>query len=59
MSINERSNITSWQPIVWPLRGVIPLSCVLMFIQGISEILKCWYAVQTGKFLVQHEKIEI
>ena len=59
MSINERSNTTSWQPIIWPLRGVIPLSCVLMFIQGISEILKCWYAVQTGKFLVQHEKIEI
>ena len=59
MSINERSNTTSWQPIIWPLRAVIPLSCALMFIQGISEMLKCWYAVQTGSFLVRHEKIEI
>lgn len=59
MSINERSNTTSWQPVIWPLRAVIPLSCALMFIQGISEILKCLYAVRTGKFLVQHEKIEI
>ena len=29
MSINERSNTTSWQPILWPLRGVIPLACLL------------------------------
>jgi TRAP-type mannitol/chloroaromatic compound transport system permease small subunit len=59
MSINERSNTTAWQPIIWPLRGVIPLSCALMFIQGISELMKSLYAARTGKFLVHHEKIEI
>jgi TRAP-type mannitol/chloroaromatic compound transport system permease small subunit len=59
MSINERSNTTSWQPIIWPLRGVIPLSCALMFIQGISETLKSLYAARTGQFLVHHEKVEI
>jgi TRAP-type mannitol/chloroaromatic compound transport system permease small subunit len=59
MSINERSNATAWQPIIWPLRGVIPLSCALMFIQGISEVMKSLYAARTGKFLVHHEKIEI
>ena len=36
MSINERSNTTSWQPIIWPLRAVIPLSCALMAIGAIS-----------------------
>jgi TRAP-type mannitol/chloroaromatic compound transport system permease small subunit len=59
LSINERSNTTSWQPIIWPLRAVIPLSCALMFIQGISELLKSLYAARTGQFLVHHEKIEI
>ncbi len=59
MSINERSNTTSWMPIIWPLRAVIPLSCVLMFIQGISEIMKSLHAARTGVFLVQHEKIEV
>jgi len=59
MSINERSNTTSWQPIIWPLRAVIPLSCALMFIQGISETLKSLHAARTGQFLVHHEKIEV
>lgn len=58
-SINERSNTTSWQPIIWPLRGIIPLSCALMFIQGVSELLKSLHAARTGQFLVHHEKIEI
>jgi TRAP-type mannitol/chloroaromatic compound transport system permease small subunit len=59
LSINERSNTTSWQPIIWPLRAVIPLSCALMFIQGISELMKSFHAARTGRFLVHHEKIEI
>ena len=48
MSINERSNTTSWQPILWPLRGVIPLACLLLFIQGISELMKSLWAARTG-----------
>jgi TRAP-type mannitol/chloroaromatic compound transport system permease small subunit len=58
-SINERSNTTAWQPIIWPLRGVVPLSCMLMFIQGISELMKSWHAARTGQFLVHHEKVEV
>ena len=59
MSINERSNTTSWQPILWPLRGVIPLACALLFIQGISELLKSLWAARTGQFLVHQEKLEL
>jgi TRAP-type mannitol/chloroaromatic compound transport system permease small subunit len=59
MSINERSNTTSWQPIIWPLRGVIPLSCLLLFIQGISELLKSLWAARTGQYLVHQEKLEL
>ncbi len=59
MSINERSNTTSWQPILWPLRGVIPVACALLFIQGISELLKSLWAARTGEVLVHQEKLEL
>ena len=59
LSIDERSNLTPWQPIIWPLRGVVPLTALLLFLQGISEFLKAWWAARTGELLVQHEKIEL
>lgn len=59
MSINEKSNSGAWQPIIWPFRAVIPLSCAMLFLQGVSELLKSWWAAKTGVFLVKHEKIEV
>ena len=58
-SIGERSTLSLWQPIVWPFRGVVPLSAALLFLQGISELLKALYAARTGTALVRHEKVEI
>ena len=58
-SIGERSNLTPWQPILWPFRAVVPLSAGLLFLQGISELLKSLWAARTGKLLVHHEKIDI
>ena len=57
--IDERSSLGSWQPIIWPLRGVIPLTALLLMIQGVSELLKALWAARTGEVLVHHEKIEI
>jgi TRAP-type mannitol/chloroaromatic compound transport system permease small subunit len=59
MSINERSNTTSWHPIFWPLRGVIPLACPLLFVQGISDVTTSVLAARTGQFLVHQEKLEL
>jgi TRAP-type mannitol/chloroaromatic compound transport system permease small subunit len=58
-SIGERSNLTPWQPLIWPFRGVVPLTALLLFVQGISELLKSFWAARTGEVLVQHERIEI
>ncbi len=58
-SIDERSNLTPWQPILWPLRAVVPLSTALLFVQGVSELLKSLWAARTGTLLVHHEKIDI
>ena len=58
-SIDERSNLTPWQPVIWPLRGVVPLTALLLFLQGVSELLKSLWAARTGELLVHHEKIEL
>ena len=58
-SIDERSTASLWRPIVWPFRAVIPVSALLMFAQGVSELLKALWLASTGKVLVQHEKVLI
>jgi len=59
ISIDERSSSGAWTPILWPLRGVIPLTAFTLFLQGISELMKSLWAWRTGEFLTKHEKIEV
>jgi TRAP-type mannitol/chloroaromatic compound transport system permease small subunit len=59
LSIDERSSSGAWTPILWPLRGVIPLTAFMLFLQGLSELMKSLWAWRTGAFLVKHEKIEV
>ena len=59
ISIDERSSSGAWTPILWPLRGVIPLTAFMLFVQGISELMKSLWAWRTGVFLTVHEKIEV
>ena len=59
VSIDERSSSGAWTPILWPLRGVIPLTFFMLFLQGISELMKSSWAWRTGAFLTRHEKIEV
>ena len=58
-SIGERSTLTPWQPILWPFRAVVPFTAALLFLQGVSELMKSLWAARTGKLLVHHEKIDI
>ena len=59
ISIDERSSSGAWTPILWPLRGVIPLTAFMLGLQGVSELLKSLWAWRTGVFLTVHEKIEV
>jgi TRAP-type mannitol/chloroaromatic compound transport system permease small subunit len=59
ISINERGSSGAWTPALWPLRGIIPLSAALLFMQGVSELMKSLWAWRTGEFLTKHEKIEV
>jgi TRAP-type mannitol/chloroaromatic compound transport system permease small subunit len=38
--IGERSDWTPWRPILYPLKAVIPLSALLLILQGLSELIK-------------------
>jgi TRAP-type mannitol/chloroaromatic compound transport system permease small subunit len=59
ISINELSEQTPWRPILWPFKAVVPITCVLLMIQGVSELLKSFYMARTGVELEHKEKIEI
>jgi TRAP-type mannitol/chloroaromatic compound transport system permease small subunit len=57
--INELSDQTPWRPILWPFKGVVPLACLLLLIQGVSELLKSLYMARTGVELEHKEKVEL
>ena len=57
--IGETSEQTPWRPILWPFKMVVPLTCLLLLIQGISEAIKSVYAARTGIELEHKVKIEI
>jgi TRAP-type mannitol/chloroaromatic compound transport system permease small subunit len=59
LAINERSSSGAWAPILWPLRGIIPLTAFMLFLQGLSELMKSLWAWRTGEFLTRHDKIEV
>src|SRR2546429_6753961 len=58
-TINETSEQTPWRPILWPYKGVVPLTCVLLMIQGVSETIKSVYAWRTGVELEPKAKVGI
>ena len=57
--IGETSEQTPWRPILWPFKMVVPLACLLLLIQGVSETIKSVYAARLGIELEHKEKVEV
>ena len=57
--MGELSEQTAWRPILWPFKAVVPLTALLLLIQGVSELLKSLYAARTGRFLTTTETIQV
>lgn len=57
--IGERSDASPWRPILYPFKAVIPVTAVMLLMQGVSEFLKSVYAVRTNQLYVKREAIEI
>ena len=49
-SIMERGMDTSWMPLLYPIKSVLFIGLVLLIIQGISETLKCVYAIRNRRW---------
>jgi TRAP-type mannitol/chloroaromatic compound transport system permease small subunit len=58
-TIRETSDASPWRPIVYPFKAVIPLTALLLLIQGVAEFLKSLYAMRTGRLWAKREVIEI
>ena len=58
-TINEVSEQTPWRPILWPYKWVVPLTCLLLLIQGVSEVIKSLHAALFGIEIDHKEKIEV
>jgi TRAP-type mannitol/chloroaromatic compound transport system permease small subunit len=58
-TINEVSEQTPWRPILWPFKWVVPLTCLLLLIQGVSETIKSVFAAVTGIEIEHKEKVEV
>ena len=57
--MGELSEQTAWRPILWPFKAIVPVTALLLMVQGVSELLKSLYAARTGRFLTHAEKIEV
>jgi TRAP-type mannitol/chloroaromatic compound transport system permease small subunit len=58
-SIGETSDASPWRPIVYPFKTGIPVTALLLIIQGFGEVLKSVYAIRTGRLWVKREMMEI
>jgi TRAP-type mannitol/chloroaromatic compound transport system permease small subunit len=58
-TIGETSDASPWRPIVYPFKAVIPLTALLLLVQGIAEFLKSLYAIRTGRVWAKREVLEI
>ena len=57
--IGETSDASPWRPIVYPFKAVIPVTALLLIIQGIGELMKSVYAIRTGRLWAKREMMEI
>jgi TRAP-type mannitol/chloroaromatic compound transport system permease small subunit len=46
----QRAMDTTWMPIMWPLKVCMPIGAFLLLVQGVSEVLKSYYAFVKGRW---------
>jgi TRAP-type mannitol/chloroaromatic compound transport system permease small subunit len=47
--IGETSEASVWRPILWPFKMAMPVTAVLLILQGISDFIKSAWAARTGR----------
>ena len=49
----ERVVSSPWMPVIYPLKFVMPATCVLLLLQGVSELLRSIHAARTGEWIAR------
>ena len=52
----ERVVSSPWMPVIYPVKFVIPLTCLLLILQGIAEFLRGVWAFRTGTWIARAGK---
>jgi TRAP-type mannitol/chloroaromatic compound transport system permease small subunit len=50
-SVREASDASAWRPPIYPFKMVLPVTALLLLIQGVSELVKSSYAALRGEWL--------
>lgn len=53
----ERFVSSPWMPLTWPFKAVMPLTGLLLALQGISELCKSLHAALTGEWPQDHDQM--
>jgi TRAP-type mannitol/chloroaromatic compound transport system permease small subunit len=59
IQIGERSQMSPWRAVMWPFRASVPLAAALLMVQGVAEVLKCFYQIRYGREFRHREKLEV
>jgi TRAP-type mannitol/chloroaromatic compound transport system permease small subunit len=58
LAINEHSTLTANGPPLYPFKMVIPISGVLLLLQGLVEVARCIICLRTGAWPVRERDVE-
>jgi TRAP-type mannitol/chloroaromatic compound transport system permease small subunit len=47
----ERVVSSPWMPVIYPLKFAMPITCLLLLIQGLAELLRSIHAMRTGVWI--------
>ena len=56
---NETFVSSAWQPVAWPFKLAMPVTGLLLLIQGFSECLKCVHTIRFGQWPQGAAKSEV
>ncbi|WP_425107285.1 TRAP transporter small permease subunit [Ancylobacter sp.] len=48
--LNEHSSFSPDGPVIWPFKALIPITGVMMLLQGMVEVVRCWICIRDGEW---------
>ncbi|MFN3614642.1 MAG: TRAP transporter small permease subunit [Rubrimonas sp.] len=58
MRFNERSSFSPSGPVLWPFKMMIPLTGLILLIQGIAEVFRCVIAIRENRWPLRANDVE-